>query len=144
MRKLLITGALLLTAAPALAQPPASDDEWAPDEAEMSVDPRAIHEMAQSMERLLGAVMDLPIGGIAAAVDPLGRSGYRPGDTVRDMATRDDPYAEERLRAGIAGSTRSFSAMSQALARMMPTLRRSMEEVRRSVEEAIEESDIGR
>jgi hypothetical protein len=116
--------------------------DYAPLDEELAAvaDPREVARMGVAMDRLLGAVMDLPIGGIVEAVDPYGRSGYRRGDTVRDMASRDDHYFEERLRAGIRGSTRSVAVMSRALARMMPVMQESIREVERSVEEALDES----
>ena len=92
-------------------------------------------------DRMVGAIMSIPIGPIVEAVDPYGRGRYRPGDTIRDMATRDDPYAEERIRRGIQASARGMGAMTQALARAMPALRRSIEDVRRSMEQAIDEAD---
>jgi hypothetical protein len=107
------------------------------------LDQRQVQAMAGAMERLIGAVMDLPIGGIAAAVDPYGRGGYHPGATVRDMATRDDPYAEQRMRAGIRGAGRSVGVMSRALERVMPELERSLDQVGREIEAAMEESDLG-
>ncbi len=144
MRKFLILGAALLAAVPAFAQPPVYDEEPVYEEeldeaAPVRVDPRQLQAMGGVMDRLVGAVMDLPIGGIVAAVDPLGRGEYRRGDTVRDMATRDDPYAEERLRSGIRGATRSVGVMSGALARMLPVLERSLREMEHSFEEAIDE-----
>jgi hypothetical protein len=153
MRKLLFAGAALALAAPALAQPPAPpapvyDAEMPADSAydgyatdargEAPVlDQREVAEVAQSMDRLVGAVMDLPIGGIMAAVDPEGRNQYRRNETVRDMATRDDPEAEARIRGGIHASTVGIGAMSQALAQMMPVFRRSMEEMERNMDRAL-------
>lgn len=150
MRRFLIAGAaLIVVAAPALAQPPAYEppsyeEDWDDADVAVAVDPREVARMAHVMDRLVGAVMDLPIGPIVVAVDPLGRSGYHPGATVRDMATRDDPYAEARIRAGIHGASRGIGAMSEALQRMMPALRRSFDEVSRSIEQAIDEADLDR
>jgi hypothetical protein len=107
------------------------------------LDPRQVEVMAGAVDRLIGAVMDLPIGGIAAAVDPYGRGGYHPGATVRDMATRDDPYAEARMRAGIRGASRGVGAMSRALERVMPELERSLDQVGREIEAAMDEADLG-
>ena len=148
MRKLLITAAFLLAASPVLAQPPADVPPPADapgyadyeDEAPV-IDPRQVDDVAARMDRMVGAIMSIPIGPIVEAVDPYGRGRYRPGDTIRDMATRDDPYAEERIRRGIQASARGMGAMTQALARAMPALRRSIEEVRRSMEQAIDEAD---
>lgn len=139
MRKLIIFGAALLAASPLAAQPPAYD-EWEEPIDAPAADPRAIAAMAGVMDRLVGAMFDLPIGGIVAAVDPLGRSGYHPGSTLRDMAERDDPYMEERIRSRIQGTTRGISALSQAMVRMMPELRRTAREIERSFSEALEEA----
>jgi len=158
MRKLLILGAALIVAVPAIAQPD-YDDRPAPDEdvayeeeweepaeppAPVLPHPGEVREIAGAMDRLVGAVMDLPIGGIARAVDPYGASNVPPGATVRDMATRDDPYAEARIRGGIQGATRGVGAMSEALARAVPVLQRSFEQVSRDLERAMDEVDAGR
>jgi hypothetical protein len=171
MRKLLFLGAAMLVAAPLAAQPAAYDDdaaydaplpqamaddeEWDEEEDDDGgygyrqedrgppvMHPGQIEAMGGVMDRLLGAVMNLPIGGIAAAVDPYNRGRIHPNATVRDMASRDDPYAEQRLRSGIRGATRGVGAMSQALARMVPVLERSIEQVEREMEAAIDQADI--
>ena len=139
MRKLIIAGAALFAAAPALAQPPVYDDDYEVRD-ERPLDARDVGRMAIAMDRMVGAIMDLPVGGIAAAVDPLGRGGLHPRDTVRDLAERDDPYAEQRIRAGIRGTARGVGAMSESFARMLPVLRRSIDEMSRSVEAAMDEA----
>ncbi len=142
MRKFLIAAAALVAAAPVTAQP-AYDEDWDDEEVAAPLDARQIGQMAQAMDRLVGAVMDLPVGGIAAAVDPLGRGGVYPGDTLRDLATRDDPAAEARIRAGIRGAARGVGVMSETFARMLPMLRRSFDEMSRSLEVAIDEVEDG-
>lgn len=167
MRKLLIVGAAAAAlTVPAFAQPRAPEppvyeheeedyEEQGRYEEERNEDdygrpapvlpqPGEVREMAGAMDRLLGAVMDLPIGGIARAIDPYGRSNVPPGATVRDMATRDDPYAEQRIRAGLDGATRGVGAMSEALTRALPVLQRSFEQVSRDMEAAMEQAEIGR
>lgn len=136
MRKLIIAGAALLAATPVLAQPD-YDDALEPAPAPLA--PQDIGRVAGAMERMVGAILDLPVGGIAAVIDPLGRGGIYPGDTVGDLASRDDPYAEARIRAGIRGTARGVGAMSEAFARMVPVLQRSIDEMSRDVEAAMEE-----
>ncbi len=168
MRKLLFLGAAMLVAAPLAAQPAAYDDgarydapmpqamaddeDWDEEDydryeqdavAAPVLHPGQVEAMGGAMDRLLGAIMNLPIGGIAAAVDPYNHGRIPPGTTVRDMASRDDPFAEQRLRAGIRGATRGVGAMSHALAQMMPVLERSIEQVEREMEAAIGEVDQG-
>jgi len=154
MRKFLIAAAALgAISAPAFAQPyeprepvPYEEDfegEFGEEDA-FVLDPAEIARMAGVMDRMLGAIMNLPIGGIAEAVDPLGRSGIGRGDTLRDVAGREDPFVEQRIRAGIQGATSGLGAISKALTRMMPALRRSLDEVSRSFEDAMAEVDAGR
>ncbi len=140
MRKLMIAGAALFAAAPALAQPDAHDDDYEVRD-ERPIDARDIGRMANAMDRMVGAILDLPVGGIAAAVDPLGRGGIHPRDTMRDLAERDDPYAEQRIRASIRGTARGVGAMTESFARMLPVLRRSIDEMSRSFEAAMDEVD---
>ncbi len=141
MRRTLIAAALLAGASPALAQPPHPDDIPYADDVE-SVEapvlpPAAVAEQAQALDRLVGAVMDLPIGGIVAAVDPYGRGAYGRGDTVRDVATRNDPLAEARLRGTIGATAAGVGALSEAMARMAPVLRETAREFERSVGAAV-------
>lgn len=140
MRTFIIAGAALFAAAPALAQPPVYEDDYEVRD-ERPLDARDVGRMAQAMDRMVGAIMDLPVGGIAAAVDPLGRGGVHPRDTVRDLAERDDPYAEQRIRAGIRGTAHGIGAMTESFARMLPVLRRSIDEMSRSVEAAMDEAE---
>lgn len=140
MRKFIIAGAALFAAAPALAQPPVYDDDYEVRD-ERPLDARDVGRMANAMDRMVGAILDLPAGGIAAAIDPLGRGGVHPRDTVRDLAERDDPYAERRIRAGIRGTARGVGAMTESFARMLPVLRRSIDDMSRSFEEAMDEAD---
>jgi hypothetical protein len=136
MRKLLIAATAIALAAPAAAQPSGHDRE--DDIVEVLPDRREMAAMTGSLDRLVGALLDLPIGGIVAAVDPEGRGGYRRADRLRDLS--DDPYVEERLRGTIRGTSAGMGAMVEAMAVMTPVLRRSLEDARRRMEDAIEGS----
>lgn len=113
--------------------PAAPDAPYAPT----IVDPREAADMAHRMDRLVGAVMNLPIGGIMEAVNPEALYEYGPNATVRDMATRGDPDAEARIRGGIHASAAGIGAMSQALAQVMPVLQQTMQQVERDMEAAM-------
>lgn len=142
MRKLLVAAAFLAAASPALAQP-AYEDDWDDEAPAVRFDAREVDRMAGSLDRLVGAIMDLPVGGIAAAVDPLGRGGIYPSDTVRDIATRDDPRAEARIRGNIRATTRGVQAMSRSIERMMPVLRHSFEQISNDLRVAIDQAEAG-
>jgi len=134
MRKYLTAACALALAAPALAQPPAHDPRNE-DFAEALPDRRDIERTAMVLDRLVGALLDIPIGPIVAAVDPLGRGPYRATDRLRDLS--DDPNVEERLRGSIRGTTAGIGAMTEAMAAMTPVLRAAIQDVRQRMEEAM-------
>jgi hypothetical protein len=166
MRKLLISATAIALAGPALAQaqapgasqgrPPAhsraphrqsEEDRRLSDEVRRSVPGAAeTREAAETVDRVVGAVLDVPIGPIVDAVDPQrrqSRSG-RSNETVRDMASRDDPHFEEKVRGSIHGMTANMGAVMEQIAVVAPIMRRTMEEIERSVDTAIRDSRVRR
>ena len=132
MRKFLIAACALAIAAPAAAQPPVYEDD---DLVEALPDRREIARTGEVLDRVLGAMLNMPIGPIVTAVDPHGRGRYRSTDTLRDLS--DDPYVEERLRDSIRGTTAGIGAMTEAMAAMAPVLRATIEDARRRMDRAM-------
>jgi hypothetical protein len=135
MRRILIIASALVAAAPAAAQP---SDSWDYEQAARQID---FDRAARVLDRMIGVVMNLPVGGIAAAVDPLGRGGIYPHDTIGSLARRSDPDVDQRIRANIGNAVRTAESASRAVARMMPALERSLDEMRRGIAEAIESAE---
>jgi hypothetical protein len=132
MRKFLIAACALTVSVPAAAQPSGS---WDVEGAIESID---FDRAARVLERVVGAVMDIPVGGIAAAVDPLGRrGGIYPTDTIGSVMHRNDPESGQRIRDTIRGSARQMEAAGRAVGRMMPVLHDSYDRMRAAIAEAI-------
>lgn len=133
MRNLIIGVGLLALAAPAVAQ---SDPRDRDEEIRRSLPPPGeIEEMGDRMGRVADAIMDVPVGPIADAVDP--RRRHRPGETLGDMASRGDPYARERVRDDIARATYGVTAAMEQFAVVTPVLRRSLEDAVRRIDDAL-------
>lgn len=124
MRKALIAAPLLAAlAVPAFAQstpaPAPSDDNdiWANDPYAQNDD------MAIAADRLMDAVLDLPIGRIARAVPEadIGRDIHA-GDTLRDYATREDPNFEERTRGGARMMAGMLGQVMSNMDQLLPAL----------------------
>ena len=137
---------LVATAAIALAGPTAAEPVFTPDMDEEMVRsvPRAeeIEAMGVVLDRVVGAVLDMPVGPLVDAIDaadPEGRRHRRYGrhDRVRDVAGQNDPYFEERLRDDIRGVTVGMGVLADQVAVLAPVLRRSLAEVERDVAEAM-------
>jgi hypothetical protein len=135
MRKLIIAASALAFAAPAAAQPyPDPRDE---EIARALPHPGQIEEIGDTVGRVAEAIMDVPIGPIADAVDPYRRGRHR-DETLGDIARRDDPYARERIRDQVGAATVGAAAAAAELAVLTPVLRRSLEDAARRMEDAID------
>ena len=145
MRKLILAATMLapvlLAASPAMAQayPDPRDEEIV----RSLPDPRHIEELGDTLGRVAEAIMDVPIGPIADAVDPYRRRRDR-NETLGDIASRDDPYARERIRDQVGAATVGVSAAAEQLAVLTPVLRRSLEDATRRMEDAMAGRGRGR
>lgn len=125
MRSLFAAGALILSAVPAAAQPGADIDE----RAAAAVAHRGIDMTAGAVDRVVGAIMALPIGDLAAPFDPYGRTPYGPGATVGDLTRRGDPAASERMHDAVRTGAQMAHALTDGMVRAAPAVRRSVEQL---------------
>lgn len=140
MRRLLIGVAALALAGPANAQrvfTPDLDEDLA-----RAVPPaEEVEAVGETIDAVTGAVLDVPIGPLVDAIDradPYRRGARRdPRErTLGDLARRDDPYFEERLRDSIYRVTTDMAVTMDAVALAAPEMRRALAEIERSVERA--------
>ena len=141
MRKLMILAAAAALAAPAAAQAPVFDDSLDRDIAEAIPGPEEIEALAPAMDVMVGALLDVEVGPLLDAADPLRRryDHGAPGRTLGEIARRDDPHFEERMRSSIYGTTSDMSRMMAAVAVAAPAMRRSLREFERGIEGAIDD-----
>lgn len=146
MRRIVIAAASVC----ALASPAAAQEIFTPEagaDVARAIPPAAeVEAMGDAVDQVVGAVMNMPVGPIVDAIDaadPNGRRDRRsyPSDaTVGDMAGRDDPYFEDRLRDSIQRNSVNMGRAMEQIAIAAPALRRALGEVERSVERSIDES----
>lgn len=141
MRRLLIGAAALALTGPAEAHPA---DEADRDMVRSIPHPGEIEAVGETLDRVVGAVLAVPIGPLVDAIDradPEGRPHrrYRRGDTVGDVAGGGDPYFEERLRDQIHGVTIGMGVMAAQLAVIAPEMRRAIERAEQDIERAVRE-----
>ena len=141
LRKLILAAALGGAATAAAAQPPRQDAYDRPPPA-----PPAAGEIAaagDTLHRVLDAFMDLRIGPLVDAIDPAAR-GYpdRP-ETVGDLATRNDPWARQRLHAEVGRTTAGMAAVSREVGAMAPVVAAELAAARRRIEAALDAAPYG-
>src|SRR5688572_17790698 len=126
LRKLIIAMSAVAFAVPAAAQPrPDPRDE---EMVRRLPPPGEIEELGDRLGRVADAVMDVPVGPVIDAVDPYRRHRRHREETLGDIASRDDPYARERIRGSIGAATYGLEAAIRQLAILTPVLRRSIED----------------
>lgn len=139
MRKLILAFTALTLAAPALAQPYADPRDQ--ELIESLPHPYEVEEMGDRLGDAVGAIVNVPVGGVINAIDPTARA--HPGTTIRDVAGRDDPYFEERMQDQVAGLSLKMADLVRGVAIAAPALRRSLDELERSLGAAIDGYDRG-
>ncbi|MBV8686485.1 MAG: hypothetical protein JOZ90_04290 [Alphaproteobacteria bacterium] len=140
MRKLILAASLLAIAAPVAAQPrhDPRDDRYDARDAELRRSIPSAYEIDRigaMLARVTDALMDVDVGPVADAIDPYGPRGRR--ETLGDLASRDDPYARERMHDEIRATTRGLGAATREVTIVTPIIRRSIEDSARRIDEAL-------
>jgi hypothetical protein len=139
LRKLIIAASVFALAAPAFAAAQPYPDPRDEDIERVLPHPGEIEQVGRTVGDVTDAIMDVDVGPVVDAIDR-GR-GYPPrryrDRTLGDIASRDDPYARERIRDQIGAATVGAGAAAREIAILTPILRRSLEDAARRMEAAI-------
>lgn len=130
MRKILILVPLLFGASPALAQP-------APQLPPELTDPATAQRLADSMQVLSQALLNVRVGEVQAALEGRPATVAERNMTVRDMARRDDPEFDRHLQQKMAAVGPMMEQSMRVLNTALPEMMRSLEDAKRSLERAV-------
>jgi hypothetical protein len=134
MRKSLILLPLLACASPALAQ---QAPEPALEAQRVLGDPAMVDRLADMMEGVSKAVLDLPLGEVQAAVEGRKPTAADRKLTVRELGRREDPNFERDLQRQIADARPMIQASQKALADALPAVMKSLDEAGKALERAV-------
>jgi hypothetical protein len=136
MRSTLALLPLLAFATPALAQAQAAPAPPAIQLPHELTDPATADKVANVMQALSKAFLDLPVGQVQAAVEGRQPTSAERRMTVRDMARRDDPNFDRKFQRQIAQTgpmmRQSMKALSDALPAMMQGLQQASQAIERA------------
>ncbi|HEX8442301.1 MAG TPA: hypothetical protein VF631_01500 [Allosphingosinicella sp.] len=137
MRQLVLAAAIACALpAAASAQSSATFPEEMDEEIVRSLPhPYDVEEAGDRLGSAVGAILNVPIGGVIQAIDPAARAHRN--DTVADVAGRDDPFFEERVEDDVRGLTLKTADLMRQLTVVAPVLRRSLADLERNLEGAI-------
>jgi hypothetical protein len=124
-----------------------ADDDFI-EMADKMADPRVQDGVSAAVERATGAMMNLPIGRFAEAIErtrpgTVGRR-IRPDSTIADVAGADSRYLPEQLGDGSRQMMGMMSGFARAMAEMMPEFERMGREMEDSFRAAKAEARVNR
>ena len=136
MRTSLILLPLTLCAAPALAQaaPAAPDAIRVPPEL---TDPATADRLADAMQSLSQALLDMRVGNIQAALEGRRATPSERRMTVRDLARRNHPDFERHLNQQIATAKPRIEQGIRAMNQALPEVNEDLQRARQSLERAL-------
>jgi hypothetical protein len=132
MRKILIALPLLLCASPALAQeapPPQLPPEL--------TDPAMADRLARTAQALGGAVLDMRVGGMKAALEGRVPSPGERNMTVRDLARRNDPNFDRHLQQQVATVGPKLQQSIRRFQQALPEMMQGLADAERSLDRAL-------
>lgn len=130
----------LAAAGPALARDPIPEDEMI----EKLDDPAFQEGLVSMMSGFMTAMMDLPIGQFAAAMDKAIPDDLKKGDgladidpdaTVGDLAARDNPDFERDMEGKMRKGTAIMGIFASEFGAMLPQFRAMGEKLKRRMEQ---------
>lgn len=125
---------LALIAAPLAAQPAPQPEQFQiPREL---TDPAMADKIANMVQALSKAFLDLPVGEVQAVVEGRQPTADEKRLTVRDMGRRDDPNFDRNFQQQIAQSKPMIQQSMRALAQALPAMSKSLSEAARQMERA--------
>lgn len=132
MRTMLILVPLLLSASPALAQTAAPSPQTPQEMQRVLSDPAMVDRMTNVMQALSKAFLDMPVGGIEAAIE-----GRPPTAAERRRKVRDiEPGIDRDVQAQMAHAKPMVQQSMRALSDSLPAMMSGLKQVQESLERA--------
>ncbi|MFL6735160.1 MAG: hypothetical protein ACJ8EY_10755 [Sphingomicrobium sp.] len=127
-----------LIIASAIAAPAAAQGREAmPAVPPQLTDPAMADKLANMMQVLSKAFLNMPVGEVQAAVEGRPATTAEKRMTVRDMARRDDPDFDRHFQQQIAGSRDTMRAGMKAMSAALPAMMKGLGEARDEIEKGM-------
>lgn len=135
MRASLVLLPLSLSAAPALAQTVTPATAAEPKVSQ--IPPQTADRLADSMQSLSQALLDMKVGGVTAALQGRQPSLAEKNLSVRDLARRNDPDLDRRIEQQIAAAKPKVEQTLKALNQALPEITEDLQRAQKSLERAM-------
>ena len=128
MRMILALAAFAAIAAPAAAQPVQAPPALS--------DPALADKLANAMQAMSKALLDLPVGEVQAAVQGRKPSPADKKLTVRDLGRRDDPNFDRHLGEQVANARPMIAQSLKTLSDALPAMMQGLDQAQKAIERA--------
>ena len=135
MRISLIIYPLLIAGAPAFAQTPAASPQG--QVPPQLADPQMVDKLANAMQAMSKALLDLPVGDVQAALNGRPATPAEKKLTVRDLGRRDDPNFDRNVRQQIAEAKPMIEQSMNALNQALPAMMKGLDDARHALDRAV-------
>ena len=132
MRSGLLIVPLIVCAQQAAAQAPAAPQQVPPQ----LTDPAVTQKLANSMQALSKAFLELRVGEVQAALEGRQATPSEKRMTVRDLGRQGDPNFERNLQQQVANAKPMIDQGMKALASALPAMMQGMEQAEKAMERA--------
>ena len=132
MRLGLLLFPLGLFAAPALAQAATPAEPRA-----VQIAPETVHRLADSMQSLSEALLDMKVGGVEAAIEGRKATPAEKKLTVRDLGRRKDPNFDRNIEQQIAAAKPRMEQSIKALNQALPEITEDLQRAQKAIERAM-------
>lgn len=133
MRPLIAFATVAMIAAPAAAAPGDKDQYQIPPQL---TDPAMAERLGQMLASMTKVMMDMPVGGLQAAVQGREATEEEKRRTVRDMAGG-GPNLERDVEAQVAQAVPRMQAGMKAMASSLPGMMKALEKAAQDMEASI-------
>jgi hypothetical protein len=135
MRLALVILPLAVSAAPALAQAVPPAPPAAPQV--LQVPPETVDRLADSMQSISQALLDMKVGGVQAAIEGRKATRAERNLTVRDLGRRNDPNFDRNIEQQIASARPKLEQSVRALNDALPQITQDLQNAQKAIERAM-------
>ena len=133
MRHSLLLLTTALCAGPALGQSVAPPSPPAP----IQIPPATVDRLADSMQSLSQALLDMKVGGVQAALEGRKATAAEKKLTVRDLGRQKDPNFDRNIQQQIAAAKPRMEQSIRTLNQALPEITQDLQRAQNAIERAM-------
>jgi hypothetical protein len=104
---------------------------------QLQIPPETVDRLADSMQSISQALLDMKVGGVQAALEGRKASRAERNLTVRDLGRRNDPNFDRNIQRQIADAKPKLEQSVRALNDALPQITQDLQNAQKAIERAM-------